>query len=121
MKDIDKLKKVIARFRDDRDWDKFHSLQNLVSAMSIEVSELAELFLWKDDGEIKKLLVNPDYKQKVKDECADILNYLILISDNVEFDLIEASYHKIENNNNKYPVSKSFGIAKKYNELDDND
>jgi NTP pyrophosphatase (non-canonical NTP hydrolase) len=119
---MEKLEKIIVdiiKFRDERGWEKFHSLNHLVSALSIEVAELAELCLWKEDKEIKEDLMNKDLYESFSDEIADIFNYLLLIAYTADIDLIEATRKKLKKNNLKYPISKSFGKSTKYNKLDD--
>ena len=111
------LARRLEKFRDDRNWKQFHNLKDLSIALSIEASELEELMLWKSNEDISKHLGEPKFLKSVKNECADILNYLILISKTVGFDLIDAALSKIEENEVKYPVEKSYGNAKKYRDL----
>ena len=79
MLDIVKINKKLKKFSSDRDWDKYHSPKNLAMALSVEVSELVEIFQWLDGEESKKL----DNKtiNSVKEEVADILIYLLRFSD----------------------------------------
>ena len=109
----------LLKFRDDRDWKQFHSLNNLITALSIEVAELAELGLWSNDVEMKEKLKNKKFHESFQDECADIFHYLLLIADYAEIDLLEASKSKIKKNDAKYPISKAFGKSTKYTNLDD--
>ena len=85
MLDIEKINKKLKKFSGDRDWDKYHSPKNLAMALSVEVSELVEIFQWLDGEESKKL----DNKtiNLVKEEVADILIYLLRFSD--FFDIIQ--------------------------------
>ena len=121
MNDLEELKKRIIKFRDERDWKQFHSVQHLINALSIEVSELSELFLWKTESEINQSLKNDDFQENVNDEIADILNYLMLISDKLSVDIIKASNNKINKNQKKYPIDKFSGVSTKYNKINDND
>jgi NTP pyrophosphatase (non-canonical NTP hydrolase) len=114
---ISSLKEAVAKFRDERDWLKFHNPKDLGIALSIESSELEELFLWKEDvsaGSIKK-----DRRQfsRVKEEIADIFIYLLSLSNVLGLDMSEAVDEKLEQNAKKYPISKSKGSNKKYDEL----
>ncbi len=111
------LKKLIIEFRDDRDWSQFHSLKNLSTALSIEAAELSELTLWKSDEEVMDAIKDEEFSKDLQNECADILNYLILISDLGGFDIIEAAIDKVAQNSIKYPVEKSRGKATKYSKL----
>lgn len=101
------LRKAILKFRDDRDWKQFHSPENLVKSIVIESAELLECFQWKSDFN----------REEVKNEIADIFNYLILLEQELGIDLIEVTKEKLEENNRKYPVEKSKGNSKKYTKL----
>lgn len=99
----------LRQFRDDRDWKQFHNPKDLSLALSIEASELLELFLWK----------SPDQADvsKVKEELADVIAYALLLADSYELDVEQIVLDKIALNEKKYPVSKARGTAKKYTEL----
>jgi len=109
MEELDDLKRKLIKFRDQRDWAQFHNPKDLALALSIEASELNELFLWKnaEDANI----------EKVKDELADVIGYALLIAEKYNFNIHEIVTNKIEKNAEKYPVDKAKGTAKKYNEL----
>lgn len=109
MSDLEELRKAVVTFTQERDWDQFHNGKDLALALSIEAAELNEAFLWKKPKD-----VNPE---KVKEELADIVNYAILIADKYNLDIKQIVLDKIKRNAEKYPVSKSYGSAKKYNEL----
>ena len=109
MSDHEELRKAVVTFTQERDWDQFHNGKDLALALSIEAAELNEAFLWKKPED-----VNPE---KVKEELADIVNYAILIADKYNLDIKQIVLDKIKRNAEKYPVSKSYGSAKKYNEL----
>ncbi|MBH43206.1 MAG: nucleotide pyrophosphohydrolase [Rickettsiales bacterium] len=113
--DIKKLKSSLRRFAKDRDWNQFHTLKNIACSISIESSELLELFQWR---EIKGIdLKDPNLKVKISDEVADIFLYLIRFSDIAEINLEEVCLNKIKKNQKKYPISLSKGNSKKYTEL----
>ena len=99
----------LLEFRDNRDWEQFHNSKDLALAISIEASELLELFLWKDNED-----VNLD---RLKEELADILSFCLLLANKHNLDINEIVSEKIIKNDKKYPVSKSKGTAKKYTEL----
>lgn len=109
MSDIQQLIAQIRAFRDARDWEQFHNSKDLAVALSIEASELLELFLWKGNED-----ANPD---KLKNELADVLMYALLLVDKHGLDVKEIVEDKMKLNNEKYPVEKAKGTAKKYNEL----
>tara|TARA_B100000963_G_C22406353_1_gene571206 strand:+ start:114 stop:452 length:339 start_codon:yes stop_codon:yes gene_type:complete len=108
LKILEKLKK----FRDERDWKQFHDSKNLSLALSIEASELNELFLWKENEELEQI-----DKDKIAEELADILSYAFLLADKHDLDPFQIISDKISKNAKKYPVDKSKGVSTKYNEL----
>lgn len=103
------LQKALIDFRNERDWSQFHNPKDLALALSIEVAELNELFLWKNPEDANK--------EKVKEELADVFAYAILLAEKYDLDINEIVASKIQKNAEKYPVDKSKGSAKKYNEL----
>jgi len=109
MSDNQEIIQQLVRFRNERDWEQFHNPKDLALALSIESSELLELFLWKKPEE-----ANVD---KIKEELADVFAYAFLLADKYHLDVKEIILDKIQQNAQKYPVDKSKGNAKKYNEL----
>lgn len=107
-----KLIEALKVFRDERDWGQFHNPKDLAAALSIEASELQELFLWKHPEQLKD--TDP---QRVREELADILAYALLLADHYQFDIEQIVLDKIEQNGRKYPVEKAKGTAKKYTDL----
>lgn len=118
MKDLtlEKLKKQLRDFAEIRDWDQFHSPKNLSMALSAEVAEIIEHFQWLTEEQSKNLPQNK--LDEVETELADALIYLIRLADKLDIDLLVAAQSKIELNEQKYPVDKAKGNAKKYTELD---
>ncbi len=109
MGEINKITEELRKFRDERDWAQFHNSKDLALALSIEASELLELFLWKSAGEADA--------DKVKEELADVLAYAFMLADKYGLDVAQIMRDKLAKNNLKYPVAKAKGSAKKYNEL----
>ena len=107
--DIEHLQAKVVEFTQERDWDQFHNPKDLAIAISIEASELLEAFLWKKPEDAKL--------EKIKEELADILNYCLLLADKCGFDIYEIVTEKLKLNAEKYPVEKSKGSNRKYNEL----
>src|SRR3989338_10912090 len=114
---IQDLKIKVKKFCDDRDWDKFHYAKELATALIIESAELLEPFRWKNEKEIQELFNNPEKRQHIEDEIADVFYFIIRLSQKYDIDLSEALYKKLEQNNKKYPVEKAKGSNKKYTEL----
>lgn len=102
----------LVKFRDARHWEQFHNTRDLALALSIEAAELNELFLWKPVEECEKVDRN-----RLKEELADILAFSLLLAGKHGFDVKEIVLEKIRKNNEKYPVDKSRGTARKYDEL----
>ena len=107
----------LIAFRDARDWRRFHSLKNLLQSVSIESAELLELTQWQDDAALEAQIDDPEFRDRLAEECADVLIYLLLIAERAGFALDTAAAEKIEVNARKYPVEKSRGNARKYTEL----
>ncbi len=117
MNDFQTLTAELLQFRDERNWGQFHSLRNLLVSLNLEAAELLELTQWKTDAEIDALPQDPDNLEALKDECADVLLYLLLIANKTGIDLPAAARAKLLKNAEKYPVDKSFGSREKYNRL----
>ena len=112
MSDTSQIIQALVQFRNERDWQQFHDSKNLATALSIEVAELNELFLWKDVAESEKVDLN-----RLKEELADVFAYAFLLAEKHNLDVKEIVLEKIKRNGEKYPVEKAKGTAKKYNEL----
>lgn len=109
MSDISVLTQKLIAFRDARDWKQFHNPKDLALALSIESSELLEVFLWKTSEQASK--------DKIKEELADVLAYAFLLAHECDLDITEIVSNKIEKNDLKYPVDQAKGSSKKYNEI----
>ncbi len=109
MKETDEIKQALINFRNERDWEQFHNPKDLALAINVEAGELLELFLWKTPEEANR--------DKVKEELADILAFSFLLAEKYGFDIKDIVMEKIRINGEKYPIDKSKGSAKKYNEL----
>lgn len=113
--DLNELKMSLRKFTEVRNWDQFHSPKNLSMALSAEVAEIIEHFQWLTEEQSKNLPQNK--LNEVETELADTLIYLIRLADKLDINLLVAARNKIEINEQKYPVDKSKGNAKKYSEL----
>lgn len=102
----------VLKFRDDRDWKQFHDPKDLAISISLEASELLEVFQWSRDD-----VYCLDKIDKIKEELADVVNYCILMADACNLDLDKIITDKIKLNAAKYPVDKAKGTSTKYNEL----
>jgi len=112
---LTQLRDALRQFAADRDWDQYHSPKNLASALAVEAAELLERFQWLTEDQSRTL--PPEELQKVREEMADVLNYLVRLADKLDVNLLEAARDKMKINAQKYPADKARGSAKKYSEL----
>lgn len=98
----------IERFNKERDWDKFHSPENLAKSISIEAGELLECFQWNSENY---------NKQEVCEELADVFTYCIQMAMKLEVNPEDIILSKLEKTKKKYPVEKAKGVSTKYNKL----
>lgn len=117
MTGIDQLTEALIRFRDERGWKQFHTLKNLIVSLNLEASELLELTQWKTDDALESLKSEAAFHENLKDECADVLLYLVQIADHAGIDLLKAAEEKMRKNAVRYPPGLSYGSARKYSEL----
>jgi len=115
--DIKLIQQQLREFAAERDWEQFHSPKNLASALSVEAAELLEHFQWTDSG--ASYALSEEKKEEVSHEMADVLNYLLRLSDVLQVDLEQAVTDKIKINAQKYPAEKVRGSSKKYTEYRD--
>ena len=113
--DLLMLRDKLRAFAVARDWDQFHSPKNLSMALMVEAAELMEHFQWLTETQSAEL--PPEVKQAVGEELADILLYLVRLSDKLGIDLREAALLKLEKNAVKYPAEQVRGSAKKYSDF----
>jgi NTP pyrophosphatase (non-canonical NTP hydrolase) len=112
---LTQLRDALREFAAERDWDQYHSPKNLASALAVEAAELLERFQWLTEDQSRTL--PPEELQKVREEMADVLNYLVRLADKLDVNLLEAAREKMKLNAQKYPADKARGSAKKYSEL----
>ena len=98
----------IKQFNKERDWDQFHSPENLAKSISIEAGELLECFQWNSENY---------NKEEVCEELADVFTYCIMMADKLNVDPEEIILKKLEKTKKKYPVEKAKGVSTKYNKL----
>jgi NTP pyrophosphatase (non-canonical NTP hydrolase) len=97
------LKRCVA----ERDWQQFHTPENLAKSISIEAAELLEFFQWSEPLDLSE----------VSDELADVITYCLLLADKYDLDVEKIVLEKLEKTKAKYPVEKSFGSSEKYDRL----
>jgi NTP pyrophosphatase (non-canonical NTP hydrolase) len=114
-KEIEELRDSLRAFAKERNWEQFHSPKNLATALSVEASELLEHFQWLTDEQSRDL--PKDKRTEVAEEMADVLLYLLQLTDKLQIDIMDAARKKLHANAKKYPVERSRGNSKKYSEL----
>ena len=114
MRDLQELRERMRAFVAERDWEQFHSPKNLAMALSVEASELVELFQWLSEEQSSA----PDEKlrERAAEEMADVLWFLVRIADRLNIDLLAASEAKFARNAEKYPTARVRGQSLKYDE-----
>lgn len=115
MSDLTKMIGIVTQFRDERNWKQFHNPKDIAIALSVESSELLEHFLWVSQEESHEVVKSK--KEDISDEMADVLAYLLALSDVADIDLAEALTKKMDKNKGKYPIDKAHSKSNKYNEL----
>lgn len=115
--DLDTIRRRLETFRDERDWRQFHTLKDLIISVNLEAAELLELTQWKSEDELTRLAGDPAFRERLREECADVFLYLLLVAGEAGFDLLQAASDKIDRNAVKYPVAQARGSARKYTEL----
>jgi len=109
---IQNIQKQLKGFADERDWDQFHNPKNLAMALSVEASELVEIFQWLTPEEAKDIMATYE-GEHVKEEMADVMIYLLQMADQLDIDLESAVANKIEKNSEKYPSDLETNNSKK--------
>ena len=102
-----KLIEEIEQFNKERDWDQFHSPENLAKSIAIESGELLECFQWNNNYN----------KDEVCEELADVFTYCIMMADKLNVDPEEIILKKLDKTRKKYPIDKAKGVSTKYNKL----
>ena len=104
---MEEIMREIKKFNEERDWDQFHTPENLAKSIAIESGELLECFQWNNDYN----------KEEVCDELADVFSYCIMLADKLGVNPKEIILKKLEKTKKKYPVEKAKGKSTKYNKL----
>ena len=116
MSDLKKLQNRVLQFRDERNWKQFHNPKDLAISLLAEATELLDEFKWKDEKAVTKHL--KENKESVSDEVMDVLYHVLLISADLDIDIISEFERKMIKNEAKYPINKSKSSNKKYTELE---
>jgi len=112
---LDQIRQRLAQFAQARNWDQFHSPKNLSMALAAEAAELLEIFQWLTDEQSKEIVNDEKEMALIREEIADVMIYLVRLSDKLGVDIEKAILDKIKVNEEKYPVHLSKDNALKYN------
>ena len=115
--DIKELQEKVIQFRERRDWAQYHNPKDLAISLSLEASELLEIFQWKNADEVEAIMRDEKSRKRVQEELGDIFIYALNMSHAFGFDPSEVILNKLRMNEEKYPVEKSKGSADKYTRL----
>ncbi|MFJ3913047.1 NTP pyrophosphatase (non-canonical NTP hydrolase) [Streptomyces sp. 2132.2] len=102
---LHRLQRRLAEFAAARGWEPYHTPKNLASALSVEASELVEIFQWLTPEESAKVMERPETAHRVADEVADVLAYLLQFCEVLGVDVMDALAAKIERNELRFPVT----------------
>ena len=105
--DLEALRRRLAAFAAARRWKPFHTPKNLACALSVEASELLEIFQWLTPEESAQVMADPATAHKVRDEVADVLAYLLQFCDSLGIDPLPALSEKIDRNEHRFPIADS--------------
>lgn len=115
MSEIQDLINNIVKFRDQRNWKQFHNPKDCAISLSLEASEVLEHFQWKNTEEMISHI--KENKKEISKELADVLYWVLLMSNDLGIDIKKALEMKMKENSKKYPISKAKGKHTKYNKL----
>ncbi len=115
MSDIKAITQRINKFRNERDWKQFHNPKDEALSLVLEATEVLEHFQWKNEEQVKEYLKG--HKDEIGDELADVLYWVLLMSEDIDVNIVEAIERKMKKNEAKYPVEKAKGKATKYTKL----
>lgn len=104
---MEKILNALREFSQERDWNQFHTPENLAKSIAIEAGELLECFQWNNDYN----------KQELCEELADVLSYCFMLADRLNVSIEDIMLKKLEKTKEKYPVDKAYGVSTKYNKL----
>ena len=112
---LNELTRKIIAFRDARDWKQFHSPKDVALSLVLEAAELMEHFQWKNKEEIAKHVKVA--KEEIGEELADVFFWVLLMSYDLEIDILAALTKKLKKNEAKYPIQKAKGKHTKYDKF----
>jgi len=113
---INELMSKIKTFCDDRDWEQYHNPKDLAIGITTEASELLDIFRFKSEDDMKKMLNDPEKKKEISKEVIDVLYFTLRFAQMNDIDISSEFKEKMKSNEIKYPIEKFKGSNMKYNE-----
>jgi NTP pyrophosphatase (non-canonical NTP hydrolase) len=107
---VAQLRQRVAAFVHERDWEKYHNPKDLAIAMNVEAAELLELFQWRPTADVD--LHDPDFREALEDELADVFVYCLSLATAIGCDLSDVTIRKLAKNERKYPAEEWRGRAR---------
>ncbi len=104
---LGELQAELRHFAAERDWQPFHTPKNLTTALMVEAAELAEIFQWQTPEESRLAHEDAVAKQRIGEEVADVLLYLLQVADHCQIDVSQAVRDKMAGNAVKYPAKRA--------------
>ena len=101
------ITEALRKFNEERDWEPFHTPENLAKSIAIEAGELLECFQWDSRYD----------REALSDEIADVMLYCLMLADKAGLDMKKEMMRKIEKNAKKYPVESGRGKSEQYDKL----
>ena len=114
---IHELKEKVRKFSEDRDWDQYHNAKDLAVGVILESAELLDHFRFKSEKEVEEMFKNPEKKEQISEEMADVLHLILRLAQKYDVDLTSTLDRKMKKNEKKYPLEKAKGSNKKYTEF----
>jgi len=118
--DAKELQSRVIKFRDERDWAQYHNPKDLAISLSLEASELLEVFQWKNADQVEAIKSDAKIRQRIKEELGDIFIYALTLAHEFGFDPAEVVMEKVQNNEKRYPADQVRGKSDKYTAYDNN-
>ncbi len=114
--DVNRLKTMVREFCEAREWDEFHCPKNLAAGLVTEASELLQIFRFKNDEEVVEMMKDERYLTMIRDELSDVFYFVLRFAQKNNIDLSSSLKEKLRKNDIRYPVEKSKGSNRKYDE-----
>lgn len=103
------LRNLVANFIHERNWEQFHNPKNLAMSLTIEAAELMEHFQWRDLKESAEIVQRRGDREKIAEEVADCLAYILALANVMQLDLATTLANKMLKNAQKYPIDQAHG------------